>query len=438
MKTIVMLSLMILIPLSNIFSQVSQQWVSTYNSSGVQNDESKAVTTDLQGNVYVTGLITLSGTNTDITTVKYNPTGAQQWAVTYSGPSLRGDVPVGIAVDDSGNVYVTGSSRDASNIADYITIKYNSAGVQQWAKIYTGPTLGNNFDEPTGIVIDHAGNIIVTGYSYNSGTYYDFLTIKYSPSGDSLWVTRSVGAVASPEDIPKAIFVDNSDNIYLTGKRIAGGASEDDIGTIKYDSAGNELWHAFYSSPGGYNDYAYSIAVTDSGNVYVTGYVEGPGSTRNYATVKYNPAGVEQWARTYNGPGNDWDEAYSVAVDHSGNAYITGYSYGAGTEGDATTIKYTPAGDTAWVKRYNGPSGSGWDEGITIRTDPFGNVYVAGNSYAPNGDILLIKYSPAGDSLWGFRYNGPNNLNDETKNMILDSAGKRLHNRKNQYKHQWI
>ena len=421
MKTSIIIIVMIfLIPASDIYSQVSQQWASTYNSSGTQNDVSVAVTYDAPGNVYVTGYITLSPTNTDIVTIKYNSAGIPQWASTYSGPSGRGDVPIGIVTDDSGNVYITGSSRDALNITDYVTVKYNSAGIEQWVRRYNGP--GNSFDDAYGIVIDNMDNIIVTGSSYRSSVYYDYLTIKYNPSGDSVWVARSPGAVVSTEDVARAIFADDSGNVYVTGTRISG-PSANDFGTIKYDSTGNELWHSFYSSPGSYDDIALAIAVDDSGNVFATGYIQGAGSMRNYATVKYNSSGVEQWVRTYNGPGNDWDEAYSIAVDHSGNAYVTGYSYGVGTEGDAATIKYTPAGDTSWIKRYNGPSGNGWDEGITVRTDASGNVYVAGSSYSPGGDIFVIKYSSAGDSLWGFRYNGPDNLNDEAKDMTIDALG---------------
>jgi len=86
------------------------------------------------------------------------------------------------------------------------------------------------------------------------------------------------------------------------------------------------------------------------------------------------------WVRRYNGPGNGDDGASAMAVDNSGNVYVTGGSRGSGTSTDYATIKYYPNGDTAWVKRYNG-SRNASDRASAIAVDGFGNVYVTGTSY---------------------------------------------------------
>ncbi len=78
-----------------------------------------------------------------------------------------------------------------------------------------------------------------------------------------------------------------------------------------------------------------------SGNVYVTGNSYGSGTKYDYATIKYNSSGVQQWLQRYNGPGDSTDYAFSVAVDGSSNVYVTGYSYGSGTGSDYATIKYS-------------------------------------------------------------------------------------------------
>ncbi|MEO0069038.1 MAG: SBBP repeat-containing protein, partial [candidate division WOR-3 bacterium] len=85
------------------------------------------------------------------------------------------------------------------------------------------------------------------------------------------------------------------------------------------------------------------------------------------------------WVKTYNGPGNGPDMASAIAVDGSGNVYVTGYSRGSGTSNDYATIKYNTNGDTLWVRRYNGP-GNGPDWAYAIAVDGSGNVYVTGRS----------------------------------------------------------
>jgi hypothetical protein len=87
--------------------------------------------------------------------------------------------------------------------------------------------------------------------------------------------------------------------------------------------------------------------VDGSGNVYVTGGSVGSGPGQDYATIKYYANGDTAWVRRYNGPGDNSDGASAVAVDGSGNVYVTGGSVGDGTGGDFATIKYfqAPRGD---------------------------------------------------------------------------------------------
>jgi hypothetical protein len=103
-------------------------------------------------------------------------------------------------------------------------------------------------------------------------------------------------------------------------------------------------WVRRYNGPGDSTDYARAIAVDGSGNVYVTGYNLGSGTDRDYATIKYDPNGDTAWLRRYNGPGNSEDNAYAIAVDSSGNVYVAGYSDGTETYRDYATVKYYPNG----------------------------------------------------------------------------------------------
>jgi hypothetical protein len=163
-----------------------------------------------------------------------------------------------------------------------------------------------------------------------------------------------------------------------------------------------EQWLRRYNGPFNGIDAANDLAVDAQGNVYVTGYSEGNGTIYDYNTIKYDAAGNELWVKRYNGPANGEDRANSLAVDASGNVYVTGYSTGNGTSSDYATIKYDTDGNELWIKRYNGPKN---DVACFLAVDAAGNVYVTGQSNpcidfcrSPSLDYLTIKYYTNGNT----------------------------------------
>jgi hypothetical protein len=131
------------------------------------------------------------------------------------------------------------------------------------------------------------------------------------------------------------------------------------------------------------------MALSNVGNIYVTGSGGG-----DYTTLKYNNAGIEQWVATYDGPGNSSDEAFDITVDGRENVYVTGMSVALETHSDYATIKYNSAGTEEWIMRYNGIGNSG-DIACAITVDSKGSVYVTGSSsgLGTEEDYTTIKYS---------------------------------------------
>jgi len=148
-------------------------------------------------------------------------------------------------------------------------------------------------------------------------------------------------------------------------------------------------WVRRYNGPGNGEDACRYLAIDDSGNVYVTGYSDGIGTDADYATIKYYPNGDTAWVRRYDGQVNGGDYAQALAIDDHGNVYVTGESYGSGTESDYATIKYYFNGDTAWVRRYDGV-GNVTDEPHSIAVDGSDYVYVAGGSCDDGTKIVII------------------------------------------------
>ena len=169
------------VKIESCFSQpVQQVWVRTYDSLP---GSSSAMACDSMQNIIVTGSIHLTSGRTDWCTIKYNPSGTQQWVAIYDGiPTSNGiNTPTAIGVDQQGNIYVTGySERSGFGTDDYCTVKYNSNGVQQWVVRYNNGIGSKN--DASALAIDIAGNVYITGYSTASGVGYDIVTIKYNPN----------------------------------------------------------------------------------------------------------------------------------------------------------------------------------------------------------------------------------------------------------------
>ncbi len=370
-------------------SNGNELWTARYNGPEDADDWPKSIAVDNSGNVYVTGGSTGSNGYWAYATIKYDSNGNEQWAARYNGPGEGDEWGQAIAVDDSGNVYVSGNSEGSSTMEDYATIKYDPNGNPLWTSRYNGP--GNEWDNVSDIAVDNLGNVYVTGESKSEINHSDYATIKYDTNGNELWSNRYNGP-GNKWDNATALEIDGLGNVYVTGASY-GSETNEDYATVKYDSGGDELWAARYNGAENSYDEATSIAVDALGYVYVTG-VTGTGANADYATIKYTQGGTEQWTVIYNGPGNNRDRASSIAVDDSGNVYVTGESEGAGTKIDYATINYDSSGAEHWVERFNGP-GNDLDEATAIAVDPSGNVFVSGISSGieTHKDFATIKYS---------------------------------------------
>jgi len=184
-------------------------------------------------------------------------------------------------------------------------------------------------------------------------------------------------------------------------------------------------WVARYNGPGNSYDTPRSMVIDDSSNLYITGPSYGSGTDKDFATVKYDSNGTELWVSRYDGPVNKYDWATDIAIDSLGNVYVTGESVGVDNEMDYATIKYGPNGNQLWVSRYRA-LGDKSAYPTAIAVDSAQNVYVTGYDYpfsSGNCDIVTIKYDSDGTELWVDVYNGPANQDDQARDIVIDDSG---------------
>jgi len=367
---------------------------------------------------------------------------------TFYGSASSGDAGKFIAVDGSGNIYVTGSSNASWNGPggeapihafasgyDIFVLKLSSSGQYQWHTFH-GAAGG---EYAYGMAIDVSGNIYVTGISnatwngsggeapiHAFAADTDIFVLKLASNGQYQWHTFH-GAAGT--DYAFAMAVDGSGNIYVTGSSNAiwngpGGQTPlhgyfggTEIFVLKLDGSGQYQWHTFHGSAG--VAAGYGMAVDGSGNIYVTGQSNatwnGPGGesplhsftgNSDIFVLKLGSSGQYQW-HTFHGSAG-FDIGYGVAVDSRENIYVTGQSNaiwnGPGGQtplhsftgnSDIFVLKLGGSGQYQWHTFHGAAAGSEIGNGIAV--DDGGNIYVTGNSTAtwngPTGQAPLHAYA---------------------------------------------
>jgi hypothetical protein len=187
-------------------------WTNYYNSGGL--DQATTLALDANGNIFVSGRS--SGIGEDYATLAYSPAGIPLWTNRFNGTGNANDNPVAIAVDRDGDVFVTGASAGTFFYPDYATVAYSGAGLPLWTNRYDGPA--NRDDNPSGIAVDDVGHVFVTGSAI--GASQDYTTIAYSASGIPLWTNHFNGPQAFGDSA--SIAVDHNSTVFVTAHSYSG------------------------------------------------------------------------------------------------------------------------------------------------------------------------------------------------------------------------
>lgn len=355
--------------IGNLYAQQpTEEWVRRYPQSSTVSSIGEEIKTDSLGYIYV-----LADTGNGFGFIKYDPNGNLLFSTTY----WPGGFDVGFGtifeVTPNGNVFITGQVYISSNYWIY-TVKFNSSGVFQWGKLFNR----DNADRANDLKVNKNGDIMIAGLSGVGSTTY-VLLIKYNSYGDTLWTRYFNNGQNSA--VANRIFLDDLNNIFIVGRVSLPG----DCLVMKYNATGNLDWFTtFISPPPGYSNIGQGIALDLNGNIYVTMTAAIPTSSLNDYLLKLTNSGVILWNKVFTGivTGQGQNDGAPIgpviSSDGSSIYYSTMTVNGTGGGGSSiATIKYNSAGDSQWVKVYNGGGVPATANRISgIRLDKNDNIYI--------------------------------------------------------------
>ncbi len=393
-------------------------WRGTQQFGTTGSDAGRSIALDSSTNIYITGSTggsldgNISSGILDIFLTKFNSTGNKLFTGQFG--TTGNDTGYGVAVDSSGNVYVTGSTEgilgaSAFGLSDIFLAKFDSSGNLVFIKQFG--TTGN--DIGYGITLDSSGNVYITGSTEgvlgaSAFGLLDVFLAKFDSSGNLVFI-KQFGTTGN--DIGYGITLDSSGNVYITGSTegVLGASAFGllDVFLAKFDSSGNLVFIKQFGTTG--NDIGYGITLDSSGNVYITGSTAGVLGASAFGLLdvflaKLNTSGTLVFIQQFGTTGNDI--GYGITLDSSGNVYITGSTagvLGASAFGllDVFLAKLNTSGTLVFIQQF-GTTGNDIGYGVTL--DSSANVFISGstdgnldgNISSGLSDIFLVKFNSAG------------------------------------------
>jgi hypothetical protein len=243
-----------------------------------------------------------------------------------------------ILMDSFTNVYVAGGENMLTEPGSYGTlglVKYNKNGTQLWANDMSLDI--SHYVQVVGAKLDKSGNIYLE-YNATLGGTSQFQTTKFYPGGNIAW--SAYDPTDNLASFSSGLVLDTIGNIIITGQN-AHYPPLPSYGSYKLDTNGNFIWTNLYPMSSYGSSAALAIAVDSANNIYVTGESSLTNTPYNIATLKLDGNGSQLWVQNFIGPGLG-NAGNAIAVDNSGNVYVSGYETETNGFTSMILIKYSP------------------------------------------------------------------------------------------------
>lgn len=382
--------------------------VKEINIDTLNNELSAALAVDGSGNAFVGGSSTVNGIGSVLFT-KFSSAVVVQWSRTFQSASTDFDNHLTVLADKLGNTYTIGNQTTLYN--KIFIDKRSNDGNLVW-RVSKYSKAASQGASVTAATLDNAGNIYICGSDFDSNGNAELMVAKYNTSGVELWTRGYHASNGFNLHQANAVAVDASGNVYITGVGYKNAAQGQNCYTLKFNASGVQQWVGTYNGSN-YNDDGIALDVDNAGNVFVAATTTDASNTTNWVTIKYNSAGVQQWAQQ-TGVTSSNDAPADVKADNAGGCYVTGQTIGNPSGGGFTTKKYTTTGTVVWSKILKSCLPAN-DFGKEIEMDNAGNIYVTGTYYKCTGSdpnniyrLYCQKFNSNGDSLWSYTRSGFN------------------------------
>ncbi|MBT5705055.1 MAG: hypothetical protein HOI66_01960, partial [Verrucomicrobia bacterium] len=380
-------------------------WVSRFEPLQEGFHRPNDVTTDEAGNVYVVGEVPNERGDADFVVIKYNKEGREEWSRLLDPSEGQNDTAQSVQLHANGNIIVlgtanargSGNANPVNNTPKIVVASLNSDGEIDWVE---GLSLESNRGaEAVDLALAPDGDILLTGTVLGAQNQ-DIVTARFTANGRQLWAPIFDGG---GKDTSSSIATDRSGNALVVGTSFSRSGG-DDIIAIFYNLRGTEIWNRPATSEGQNDDIGTSALFDSRGRPIVVGAINNQSTGLDFFVRRYSPGGNAQFTASETSRGKIDDIPVKAVLDNSNSVLIAGNSLRNNPGSEAMILKVDDQGSIIWAHSVGASDKPGDKVNDVVSTSDNGIVIAGGKTNPPFGiDMANAKFDTNGANIWDVR-----------------------------------
>ena len=381
-------------------------WVSRFEPLQAGFHRPNDVTTDQAGNVYVVGEAPNRNGDADFVIIKYNKDGQEEWSRLLDPSEGNNDAALSVQLHSNGNIVVLGTANvrgggnanEANSLPQIVVASLSSEGERVWVSQLSSESIRGA--EAVDLALSSNGDILLTGTILGAQNQ-DIVAARFNANGRQLWATRFDGG---GRDTSGSIATDRSGNALVVGTSFSQSGG-DDIIAILYNLRGTEIWNRRQTSEGQNNDIGTSALFDSRDRPIVVGAIHNPLSGLDFFVGRFSSGGDAQFTASETSRGNIDDIPVKAVLDNSNSVLIAGNSLRDDPGSEAMILKVDNQGSIVWAHIVGASDRPGDKVNDVVSTSDNGIVIAGGKTNPPFGiDMINGKFDSNGASIWDARF----------------------------------